>query len=884
MTPHIRSLRYIALRCLMLLFAGATSLCLSAANLVGTWRDSFQLIYNLYDDQTAELVDGHTPSKSEVIIHGYFNSGGVEYVVTKIAEGAFTPANASSDKLTVVKINNYIKHIDASAFKDCAKLKSIYLPITLETIDATAFEGCASLTNFYCDAYEAPVLTGGESLEGIDVSTMNVYVHEGCADLYGASTSPLSGAAKIAEVGSASLGQETAELMISKSELTFTPGKTQTVHISLENYEGYVGMQFDMYLPDGLSLAGDPAKKYGVTVESEKVGTQQSHTIDVNKVENGSYRFVAFSYNSYYPFIVSKNLITISIAITEDFEGGEIRFKNTVMSNTSNNEVLVRDKSYMAAIPEVVVTSIALDKAEVTLRATQTAALAVTFNPTNATNKKVTWTSSDTSVATVSASGIVTAVKVGSATITATSANGKTATAKVTVEPTPATSVAITKPQASTLNVGESLALSAVVLPELTTDKTVTWSSSNAEVATVDSNGKVTAKKAGNVEITAVCGTVADKLSLLITNYVKSLALNSEDLTVEKGREATLVATYSPTDADPVNLEWSSSDTSIATVSSTGLITCIKPGNAIITVKDTESGLTATCEIIVTDTLYGDADNDGNIAINDVVLIVNHILERNPVGFVVDRADVDRNGKINVVDVTKTVDLVLTQTPESVSRARAAMNTRSPNEVLALDEVRFEKSGIAVIPVRLDTDMLYTAMQFDLTLPKGLEVDEIMLGSAQDSGHMISSIKLGETIYRVMIFSSSLATLSPSDMLLEINVKAQDVDSYFDGGYVELFNGIASGANGKGEAIEDAGVTIEPFSGVEKLKEEMSAEVISVDGGIRVKTIPGEAVSIYNMTGNVVVSQISAGDDFYPLQSGVYVVVVSGKSHKIILK
>ncbi|MDE5882084.1 MAG: Ig-like domain-containing protein [Muribaculaceae bacterium] len=883
MTPYIRSFRYMVLRCLMLLFAGATSLCLSAADLVGTWRDTYQLIYNLYDDQTAELVDGHTPSKSEIIIPGYFKSNGVDYVVTKIAEGAFTPVNALTDKLTVVKINNYIEHIDASAFKDCAKLKSIYLPITLKTIDASAFEGCTSLTNFYCDAYEAPVLTGGESFEGIDVSTMNVYVHEGCADLYGATASPLSGAAKIAEVGSASLGQENAEIMISKSELTFTPGNTQTVHISIDNGYIYRAIQFDMYLPDGLSLAGDPTKNYGVTVKSETTyDRKDSHTISVKDVSNGSYRFIVYS-NSGYNLLDTKNLITFNVAVADDFEGGEISFKKTLMSDGAKG-IDVRDKSYMAAIPEVVVTSIVLDKTEVTLKATQTAALAVTFNPTNATNKKVTWASSDTSVATVSSSGVVTAVKVGSATITATSANGKTASAKVTVEPTPATSVAITKPQVSTINVGESITLSAVVLPELTTDKTVTWSSSNSEVATVDSNGKVTAKKAGNVEITAVCGSVSDKLPLVVTNYVKSLALNAEELTVEKGREATLAATYTPSDADPVNLEWSSSDASIATVSSMGLITCIKPGKAVITVKDTESGLTATCEIIVTDTLYGDADNDGNIAINDVVLIVNYILERNPVGFVFDRADVDRNSRINIVDVTKTVDLVLAQTPESVSRARAAMNTRSPNEVLVIDELRFEKSGVMVIPVRLDTDMLYTAMQFDLNLPEGLEVDYLMLDSAQDSGHIINSIKLGESIYRVMIFSSALATLSPDEMLLEIRLKAKDVDKYFDGGYMKVYNGIASLTNGKGEAMEDALVTIEPFSEVKELQDDVSAKVTLVDGGIRVKTIPGAVINVYTVAGNIVVSQSSTGDDFYPLQNGIYIVVVNGKSHKVILK
>ena len=123
------------------------------------------------------------------------------------------------------------------------------------------------------------------------------------------------------------------------------------------------------------------------------------------------------------------------------------------------------------------------------------------MSPDNATNKSVTWTSSDSSVASV-VDGKVTAIKAGKATITVkTDDGGKTATCEITVNAKvyPVTSVSLDKSSA-TLTEGDEITLIATVNPDNATNKNVTWTSSDPSVASV-SNGKVTALKAGKATI-----------------------------------------------------------------------------------------------------------------------------------------------------------------------------------------------------------------------------------------------------------------------------------------------------------------------------------------------------------------------------------------------
>ena len=153
----------------------------------------------------------------------------------------------------------------------------------------------------------------------------------------------------------------------------------------------------------------------------------------------------------------------------------------------------------------IAVTSLLLDKTSLTLEVGENYTLVVTVSPSNATDKSVTWSSTNSSVATVS-SGKVTAKSEGTTMIAAEAHNGKTATCIVTVnepasEVIEATSVSFNK-TSLTLEIGESETLTATILPNNATDKTVTWTSSDQAVATV-ANGKITAIGSGKATITA---------------------------------------------------------------------------------------------------------------------------------------------------------------------------------------------------------------------------------------------------------------------------------------------------------------------------------------------------------------------------------------------
>ena len=154
-------------------------------------------------------------------------------------------------------------------------------------------------------------------------------------------------------------------------------------------------------------------------------------------------------------------------------------------------------------VPTVAVTGVSLNKTSLSFTGTGSSqTLTATVSPSNATNKALTWSSSNTSVATVS-NGVVKAVGFGTATITAKSNNGKTASCTVTVNPIQPTGIKAT-PETSTLyGLNGTVKLSANVMPSNATNKAVTWSSRNTSVATVSSDGTVKAVGYGTTVITA---------------------------------------------------------------------------------------------------------------------------------------------------------------------------------------------------------------------------------------------------------------------------------------------------------------------------------------------------------------------------------------------
>lgn len=275
---------------------------------------------------------------------------------------------------------------------------------------------------------------------------------------------------------------------------------------------------------------------------------------------------------------------------------------------------------------KVTITAVALDGTKATCTVTVTAplkgvklpnsvtlnigkekTLSVTFDPSYATNKKVAWHSSDTSVVTVSSSGKLKAVGKGTATITVKSSDGGfTDTCKVTVVK-PVTSVSLNKESVQlTMGKKESVKLSATVKPSDATLKTVEWTSSNKKVATVSKTGMVTAVGPGTayITVTTTDGGYTDKCKITVIQPLKSLKFKNSKETFYVGKEAKISLVYTPSNASNKNCTWKSSDKSVATVDSEGRVKAVSVGTCTITAKSKDGGYTATCKLTVTKKVY----------------------------------------------------------------------------------------------------------------------------------------------------------------------------------------------------------------------------------------------------------------------------------------
>ncbi len=229
----------------------------------------------------------------------------------------------------------------------------------------------------------------------------------------------------------------------------------------------------------------------------------------------------------------------------------------------------------------------------VSLAEGKTGTLKVVQNPLGSSTVRMIWFSSDASVATVSQSGLVSAKSNGVATIEAVSEDGEySATCTVTVYE-PVTSIKLGK---TALKIGEgdsALIPVTAVLPETATNQEIVWSSSNEDVATVSSEGMVTAKQLPTGKQTAtatVTALAADgsgksaKCTVTVGKAVSSLVIapKSGGNQLAKGKTMSLVATFQPTNPLNKTLTWASSDENVAVVSKAGVVKGIGAGTATI--------------------------------------------------------------------------------------------------------------------------------------------------------------------------------------------------------------------------------------------------------------------------------------------------------------
>lgn len=182
-------------------------------------------------------------------------------------------------------------------------------------------------------------------------------------------------------------------------------------------------------------------------------------------------------------------------------------------------------------LPQVIeVSSVTLSQSTAEMIEGETVQLFATVLPSDATDKTVIWASSKQSVATINASGVVTAVAEGESTITA-SAGGKTANCKVTVQKKTIEVASVTLDCTSvTLELGQATTLVATVLPDNAFDKTVSWTSSDPSVASVDASGQVCSLKKGSTTVTASAGGKSASCSVTVIDIQFGISPSEVDI------------------------------------------------------------------------------------------------------------------------------------------------------------------------------------------------------------------------------------------------------------------------------------------------------------------------------------------------------------------
>ena len=254
----------------------------------------------------------------------------------------------------------------------------------------------------------------------------------------------------------------------------------------------------------------------------------------------------------------------------------------------------------------VAVTGITVTPINANVGVNNTVTLTAKVTPANASNRGITWTSSNNAIATVNANGVVKGVKEGTVTITATSKDGGyKATSNVVVKNIPVTGITVTPNKEVKMLTNTTKQFTAKVTPTNASVKKVIWSVENGTgKGTITQTGAFTAKQAGTVTVVATTkdGNKTSRVTVTINDPIKvtSITVNGAD-SVQVGSKITLKAVVAPTNATVKTVTWTSSDKTIATVNTSGVVTGIKAGSVTIkaTAKD-GSGVVAEKTINVT--------------------------------------------------------------------------------------------------------------------------------------------------------------------------------------------------------------------------------------------------------------------------------------------
>ena len=578
--------------------------------------------------------------------------------VTTIRYSAFEDCR----NLTSITIPSSVTSISSATFIGCSGLTSITIPNSVTSIGNIAFRGCSSLTNItipngvtsidYGTFYDCSSLTNITIPDS--VTSIGIYAFYDCSSLE-----------KVLCLGNTSkLGSGAFKKCSSNLKIYAKNGLTGYDANGWENYSDKI-VRYDETLKDksvtftrksqtkNVELSNDILKSLA-SIKSYEIEDKSIASVDssgkVTPLKNGTTNVkVVVQY-----FEGTKVNLTEEIVV--DYKAESISLDKTNITLNNNKPVKLNEK----VLPEYTnnkkvnwkssdekiarvdgngnVTAVENGTCKITATTTdgtnktascdvkvdikaesigfsltsykitdlaQTPSFTAKILPENTANKNVTWKSSDTSIATVSSSGVIKAVSNGTCKITATTKDGTNLSASVDIiVDIKAKSVALNKTSMQITSQNSINKLVATVTPSQASQK-VAWSSSNGKIATVDSKGRVKAVSNGKCKIiatttdgtnrTASCDVTVD------VKFVTGISFDFNSYTITNVNQTPVFRpNITPSDAEDKNVRWSSSNTKVATVSSSGVIKAAGNGTCKITATTTDgTNLSASFNITV---------------------------------------------------------------------------------------------------------------------------------------------------------------------------------------------------------------------------------------------------------------------------------------------
>lgn len=426
-------------------------------------------------------------------------------------------------------------------------------------------------------------------------------------------------------------------------------------------------------------------------------------------------------------------------------------------------------------------------KESTTIHLTEKETLKATVTPAklSSDHKKVLWSSDNEAVATVNAeTGEVTAVSVGSANITATSVKDNTKKAVCAVTVDIETTVSITAPVSANMEIAANLTLTGSTSPAGRGN--VVWSSSDESIATVNaSTGVVTAIKAGNVTITAKAASNNAKTATidLVVKPAVAFSLNhaTASLELHADKNTLQLTTTNNREADGT-YTWVSSDTTVATVSSTGLVTSHKAGSATITATFSVGNVQATCDITVQPAVSVSITQGSSIEkYLNVEFTINAELRGDVTWSIIDNttgivSTVSTTGNSITIKGEKvgTVTVKATSVIDTSKSAQITVNisndlTISLNHTTATLDHNQSITLIANISNNNDADIEWLSSSANITVVNGVVTALAVDGTYTITARSISTNAVSATCIVTVTYVKPVVTISENTLTIDVD-------------------------------------------------------------------------------------------------------------------